>query len=193
MQERSVATVEALVVACARILRTRGYGALTARSLTDEAGVGIGSLYDFFPGTDAVVATVVEREVQRLVGIATDLVARSAIELEPRGAIEALVSGLVEAVLRERALLRTLLREVPFLDELVAWSSALPALVALATSRSAALRDHLALPELEADVWLVSRMVHRAVEDLVFLESSVAERSLLTRELGRLVARMLVP
>ena len=55
-QERSRATVEALLEATTDILLRDGYAKLTTNRIAERAGVNIASLYQYFPGKDAIVA-----------------------------------------------------------------------------------------------------------------------------------------
>ncbi|MCF2533605.1 TetR/AcrR family transcriptional regulator [Yinghuangia soli] len=54
-QARSRARVEAVLAAADRILAQEGYEALTMRRVADEAGVPVGSIYQFYPDKGAVV------------------------------------------------------------------------------------------------------------------------------------------
>lgn len=60
-QERSRATVDALVEATARILVREGFDKASTNRIAEVAGVSIGSLYQYFPGKEALVAAVIER------------------------------------------------------------------------------------------------------------------------------------
>jgi AcrR family transcriptional regulator len=57
-QERSRARVQAVFAAADRILGTEGPDALTMRRLSDEAGVPIGTVYQFFEDKQSVVKAV---------------------------------------------------------------------------------------------------------------------------------------
>jgi len=57
-QERSRATVDALVEATARILIKEGYDRASTNKIAAVAGVSIGSLYQYFPSKEALVAAV---------------------------------------------------------------------------------------------------------------------------------------
>ncbi|MBR8500820.1 TetR/AcrR family transcriptional regulator, partial [Burkholderia cenocepacia] len=48
-QRRSVATVDAIVEAAARILERDGFDGYTTNAVAALAGVSIGSLYQYFP------------------------------------------------------------------------------------------------------------------------------------------------
>ncbi|RKH06280.1 TetR/AcrR family transcriptional regulator [Corallococcus sp. CA047B] len=64
LQERSRATVDALVQATADILVRDGYAKLTTNRIAERAGVNVASLYQFFPGKEALVAEVSRRHVK---------------------------------------------------------------------------------------------------------------------------------
>ncbi|MCO4768379.1 MAG: TetR/AcrR family transcriptional regulator, partial [Deltaproteobacteria bacterium] len=63
-QRRSIAMVEALIEATARILRTEGAEAMSTNRVAEVAGVSVGSLYQYFPGKDALMYAVLERQEQ---------------------------------------------------------------------------------------------------------------------------------
>ena len=60
-QKRSRSTVDALVEATARILVTEGFDRASTNKIARLAGVGIGSLYQYFPNKEALVGAVVDR------------------------------------------------------------------------------------------------------------------------------------
>jgi AcrR family transcriptional regulator len=60
-QERSRATVEALLEATTDILIREGYTKLTTNRIAERAGVNIASLYQYFPGKEAIVAELRRR------------------------------------------------------------------------------------------------------------------------------------
>ena len=60
-QERARATVDAILMAAAHILKNEGSGHLTTNRIAEVAGVSIGSLYQYFPNKVAVVAALRER------------------------------------------------------------------------------------------------------------------------------------
>jgi AcrR family transcriptional regulator len=62
-QERSRATVEAILQAATYILVRRGLDALTTNSIAERAGVNIASLYQYFPNKEAILAEIFRRHV----------------------------------------------------------------------------------------------------------------------------------
>ena len=71
-QKRSRATVDALVEATARILMKEGYDRASTNKIAAMAGVSIGSLYQYFPSKEALVAAVIERHTQELSQVVRD-------------------------------------------------------------------------------------------------------------------------
>ncbi|HEY7059320.1 MAG TPA: TetR/AcrR family transcriptional regulator [Vicinamibacterales bacterium] len=61
LQARSRVTVEALLEATADILTRHGYAKLTTNRIAERAGVNIASLYQYFPGKEAIVAELRRR------------------------------------------------------------------------------------------------------------------------------------
>src|SRR5689334_14652682 len=66
VQERSRATVGSLVEATARILVKEGFDKASTNRVAEVAGVSIGSLYQYFPSKEALVAAVIERHQQQI-------------------------------------------------------------------------------------------------------------------------------
>lgn len=60
-QARSRATVEAILEAATRILDEEGLAGLTTNRVAERAGVSIGSLYQYYPSRDAILAELVRR------------------------------------------------------------------------------------------------------------------------------------
>lgn len=64
-QQRSQATVGYIVEAARQILYDEGADAVTTRRVADRSGVAVGSLYQYFPNRDAILARLAEEEVLR--------------------------------------------------------------------------------------------------------------------------------
>lgn len=101
-QRRSVATVDAIVEAAARVLERDGFDGYTTNAVAALAGVSIGSLYQYFPNRDALTAALVERESAHLL----DDVDRAAALSCCDDVLRALVRGAVVHQMRRPALAR---------------------------------------------------------------------------------------
>src|SRR4029450_5762363 len=102
-QRRSRETVEAPVDACTGLLPELGYAGTTTNHIAERAGVNIASLYEYFPGKDAIVAQVAERLVERVLARLAD----AADEVMAAGGDDAVrlwIERIHEIVFREREL-----------------------------------------------------------------------------------------
>lgn len=116
-QERSRATVDALIEATARILVREGFDKASTNRIADAAGVSVGSLYQYFPGKEALVAAVIERHNRQLI----DIVRRALVEVEGMPldqAVRALVAAAVNAHRVDPRLHRVLAEQMPRMGRL---------------------------------------------------------------------------
>jgi len=60
-QERSEATVDAILEAAAREFAAEGYEAATTNKIAEAAGTSVGSLYQYFPSKDAIAVELARR------------------------------------------------------------------------------------------------------------------------------------
>ena len=60
-QSRSRALVDAVEQACLQILDAKGEASLTVALISELSGVAVGSIYQYFPSKDAIVALLYER------------------------------------------------------------------------------------------------------------------------------------
>jgi AcrR family transcriptional regulator len=111
-QERSRLTVNAILEATARVLIKEGYDRSSTNRIAAKAGVSIGSLYQYFPSKEALVAAVSERhsrEVLRSIRSALIKVAARPIE----EAVHGFVSIAIDAHRVNPKLHRVLAEEIP--------------------------------------------------------------------------------
>lgn len=62
-QGRAMHTVDSIIQATQKILTNEGYERASTNYISDVAGVSIGSLYQYFPSKEAIVASLVEKTV----------------------------------------------------------------------------------------------------------------------------------
>ncbi len=103
-QGRSADTVRAIVEAAARILEQDGLGAFTTNAVAERAGVSIGSLYQYFPGKEALIGALIVRETSLLIAECEAAVAGA----NGRAALKGLIESAVNHQLRRPALARLL-------------------------------------------------------------------------------------
>ena len=63
-QQRSKATVDTILEATARVLKKHGFDGLSTNAVAAQAGVSIGSLYQYFPNKEALVAKLIDRHME---------------------------------------------------------------------------------------------------------------------------------
>jgi AcrR family transcriptional regulator len=73
-QARSKATVDAIIEAAFIAVAERGTAATTTRYVAEIAGVGVGSLYEYFPNKEALFDAVGERFVEETMAMILPLV-----------------------------------------------------------------------------------------------------------------------
>ena len=111
-QDRSRATVDALIEATARILVREGFDKASTNRIAEAAGVSIGSLYQYYPCKEALVAAVIVRHNQELMQLVRTALAEVASEpLET--AVRRLVGVAIEAHRVDPRLHRVLAEQIP--------------------------------------------------------------------------------
>jgi AcrR family transcriptional regulator len=186
-QDRSRATVEALLEATADILVRDGYAKLTTNRIADRAGVNIASLYQYFPGKDAIVAELRQRHGdQQRAALRQALVEHRGKGLE--STIQALVSMGVAAHAIAPKLQRVFTEEMPPIKYVDVSARDTPLFEEM---RRFLETSGVAAQDTDLTLWMISTaagaIVHRAtVERPADLENGV-----IARELVRLLVRYL--
>ena len=112
VQERSRATVGSLIEATARILVKEGFDKASTNRVAEVAGVSIGSLYQYFPSKEALVAAVIERHQQQIMQMVRSELAQ--VRAQPLDqAIRRFVAVAVAAHRLDPALHRVLAEQIP--------------------------------------------------------------------------------
>jgi AcrR family transcriptional regulator len=65
-QQRSAVTIETILQAAALVLQKHSLAGFNTNRVAEVAGVSVGSLYQYFPNKDALVASLIERAQQAL-------------------------------------------------------------------------------------------------------------------------------
>jgi AcrR family transcriptional regulator len=100
-QARSKFTVDAILEATERVLAERGLDDASTTEVAELAGVSVGTLYQYFPNKQALVAAVIERALARDREVLTAAFAR-AREVEPLGRALAELGASMHALYGDR-------------------------------------------------------------------------------------------
>ena len=111
-QDRSRALVDALIEATARILVRDGFDRASTNRIAFEAGVSVGSLYQYYPSKEALVAALIERHNRDLLAVVRDAVAEVADQPIVVG-VRRLVAAAIEAHRIDPRLHRVLAEQIP--------------------------------------------------------------------------------
>jgi AcrR family transcriptional regulator len=116
-QKRSQVTFDAVVDACSVLLPILGYAGTTTNHIAERAGVNIASLYEYFPGKDAIVAQVAERLVRRVL----QRLGRESVAIlgaPEEDSVRLWIDLIHETVAHERRLLAVFTYQVPYTNDL---------------------------------------------------------------------------
>ena len=178
---RGMQTYHALVTATARLLERAGYEALTTNHVASKAGVGIASVYEFFPSKHALVAAVVDQTVESVLADLTEDLEQALAHSDP---VAHWIARMFQAITKRKRLFSVLVQEVPFFWQTPCVLSARARLHELALRARALNAANDAGPHVEAMTHLMPIMVAHAVLDSVLrppqgLEPEALERALI--------------
>lgn len=194
-QARAKATVDSICVAAARLLEKEGYESVTTNRVAERAGVSVGSLYEYFPNKQSIVASALAMTLREIIDeIGSSLHVALALENQPRGGIDHWIRAIVSSLESRGALLRVALNEVPFfwdIPEARDLPQTLVQLVAKGRDKSAAVVRLSYDPE--ATTWLMTSMVWTAMQQIALHRPAHLSRDRLIDALVEAVLRQLYP
>jgi len=186
-------TVDALLEATARVLMKEGYDRASTNKIAAVAGVSIGSLYQYFPSKEALVAAVIDRHMHEMLQVFRDALIKVAT-LPMEVAARELVAVMFDAHRVNPKLHRVLAEQVPRTGRLENVEAMEREACALVRGYIEAHRDELDVADPDAAAFVcvtaVEALTHAAVvRGPESLTDEKAER--LVDDVTRLVVRYL--
>jgi AcrR family transcriptional regulator len=116
-QVRAELTRERILTAAAHVFAEHGYAAGTTNRIAERARISIGSLYQYFPNKDAILAELLVRHIDRGTWTQADQLDLSAGSLG--ATVRALVRDAIDNHRDDPQLLRIMIEEAPLSQELL--------------------------------------------------------------------------
>lgn len=187
-QERSRATVDALVEATARILVREGFDKASTNRIAEVAGVSVGSLYQYFPSKEALVAAVIERHRQEIMQVVRGELAEAANQPMEQG-VRTLVAVAVKAHRVDPKLHRVLAEQIPRVGRLEKAETFNRENYAIFRAYLESHRDEIRAADLELAAFICVTAIEAVTHNAVLRHKMVSEEAMeaLVDEATRLV------
>ena len=185
-QDRSRATVEAIVEAAAHILVRRGYDAFTTNRVAEKAGVSIGSLYQYFPNKEALIGELMRRHVA-VIEQGVEQMAVHAASVPLAELVRVAVEQNVASHLVDPELHRVLSDDVPRLGQLDWQREYQQRMTKRVRDAFEARRAELAVDDLDLATYVVTRAVEAIVHNAVRERPQDLKSGALASEVTRLL------
>jgi AcrR family transcriptional regulator len=193
-QERSRATVQALLDATARVLTREGYDRASTNRIAATAGVSVGSLYQYFPNKEALVAALVARHNQEMLDLLREAL-KEVASLDLATAIAKLVRAAVDAHRVDPALHRVFDEQVPRMGQLAKIEALQGETFQLVRSYLEERRDEISVRDLDSATSILVTTVEALTHQFVIHRpgAPARDRDRFIDEVTRLVVGYLQP
>ncbi|AUM11131.1 TetR/AcrR family transcriptional regulator [Ketobacter alkanivorans] len=186
-QARSKASVDAIIQACRRILVKRGYEALTTNEIARVAGVSVGSLYEYFPGKEAVVAAMVRDMADRYFQtLKSEITAKHNNSYE--NAMRHWVGLLFNLVQENKRLVQVLVFDVPYSFKIIPFDTITTEFFNIVMKGAARSQNQYKLEVTPEILYLISTTTAGTLTGLVFAPSPYVDKERVLDQLANKIA-----
>jgi len=184
-QARSRATVDAILDAAARVLVQRGYAATTTNAVAEVAGVSVGSLYQYFPNKDSLIAALHDRHGRQMSALL------DAALLQHRGStLPEALAGVIESAVKahqlDADLHRVLEKQVLGLDPFPGEDDSFDEIERRLRGLLEAHRAEIVVEDLRLATYMLMHAVHALIHAVVLERPSGVSVKAATRETVRM-------
>ena len=188
-QSRSQSTVDAILRATARILVKEGYDHASTNKIAIAAGVSVGSLYQYFPSKEALVAALVEKHMAEM----AEVIRREFIHLAAAPLEEAAhraVKLMVEAHAIDPKLHKVLVEQVPRVGRLEQLEASEREFTELTRAYLEMHKHEIAVKNLDLAAFMIVRTVEALTHQAVLSQPEILGPAF-TREVADMIVRYL--
>ncbi|MFA5631567.1 MAG: TetR/AcrR family transcriptional regulator [Porticoccaceae bacterium] len=114
-QQRAIATVEGIKTAVLKLADKQGFADITITQIAEQAGIGKGSLYQYFSGRDAIYLALFEDAGAEMTAIMKDLYVRI-LDLPARQGVSTVLRRHLDFVRRHELVFLVMPGQVPHLQ-----------------------------------------------------------------------------
>jgi AcrR family transcriptional regulator len=189
-QRRAEATFEVILSATAHILASEGWEAVNTNRVAAEAGVSVGSLYQYFPGRDAILAELGRRHAVSIVGATRETLERT--KNQPfAGAIGEAIRTAIRLHEVDPALHRAIEDETPRLGPLNWREGAYSDIQRMLGDMFLQRRDELGVEDVEFAAFLATTIVEGVVHAAMVSKPHELRNGRVEAELTRILGTIL--
>ena len=188
-QQRSRETVDVILAATARVLVKEGFDRASTNRIAEEVGVSVGSLYQYFPGKEALLAALIERHIDEMTSMFASAFVRFA-ELPLREATRAMVALHLRAHAIDPRLHQVLSEQLPRIDRLDRMRELDHAVMSMVRAYLQAHKSELGVRDLDLAAFIVVQAVEGVTHAALLHEKKLDEEKLID-EISALVIRYL--
>lgn len=192
-QARAQALVAAIHEAGSRILVERGYEGLAMQRVAEVAGVSPGSLYQYYPTKDALVAALAEAQAERELAFHLEAFAKVAPGAPLEQALRVVLESILAFQRQEGPLMRRLLDALVHIGRFEALAAKAEHAAQFLRALLAAHPDRVAVDDVDVATHVLANTIHSLTHDGVLRRPPTLTDAVLLEHLERLVLGYLRP
>lgn len=185
-QSRSQATVTAILDATARILVERGFAAASTNAVAERAGVSVGSLYQYFPNKEALIAALHARHGEQMMDVIQRALAK-AMDATLDDGLAGLIEATVEAHRVDADLHRVLEEQHDDLDNDTMHQEYLDVMEDRIVALLARHRGQITAPDLKLAAFMLLNAAHGLIHAVVLQRPKGVSLKAATQEIVRMM------
>lgn len=191
-QERSRATVDAILDATARVLVQEGYDRASTNRVAETAGVSVGSLYQYFPNKEAMVGELVDRFSRRITDMVVDRLAELA-DAPPEVVTRELVTAMVRIKREDPRLAQVLREQIPRVGRMQRYEKQLESIIEATEQYLARWRERLRHDDVATTAFVAVHTVDAVTHAGVTRRPPIEEARLVEHASALVLSYMLKP